>query len=376
MTQKQGGFKLPDRRLLIRSGLGALALFLSMLGYVGIVDSDGDGTPDVVTITLPNGTNPQAPPTIEADKDTEFEASERWDAGDATPVDEGPGIHEDMRDEQPAGAPPNAADRVLDTSTSGLGQPLPLGGAQNYSCPRRWVVNFSTRAPGSRVELFNLHLTVSRPGTSATIWRLFNTPSFGSSSHLLLEPSGECKQIVPFEKKAWTQGAFNSVSESVEIMAMGTEPRSWWLAQPILKNGILAAIVADRLRARGIPPHFVDPVGCGVQQAGWTDHHRLECGNTHHDVHPHFPYDVLQQQIVRAYGGDETPATPGRPLRCTSRNIEAVLARRLPRFKIIVDGKIGGRTRAAIREFQRVKRLPVDGEVGPQTGAVLGLAGC
>lgn len=264
--------------------------------------------PDV-TVTVGSKYSPEDPKPV-LDLDNEYEKPDVEEA--AEPVaEEDLTVHEDLRDETPPGVDLEDVEEINTDHPEGLVEPLPVGGAQNYSCRWHPVRNFSDRAAGSRVSQFVLHYTVSRPGSLDVIWGLFNRPSFGASSHLLLEPSGRCEQIVAWNKKAWTQGAFNSVSESVEIMAMGTESRSWWLAQPILKNQILASIVVDRLRARGLPPRRIDPFGCDVQRAGWTDHNALECGNTHHDVAPNFPYDVFQAQVVARYNAGQQTPLPG-----------------------------------------------------------------
>jgi hypothetical protein len=68
--------------------------------------------------------------------------------------------------------------------------------------------------------------------------------------------------------------------------------------RPIFAKGILAALWRDVLRRNGLPLRRVNPVGCTVQRAGWTDHEALECGNDHHDVTPAFPYDVFQRQLT------------------------------------------------------------------------------
>lgn len=323
-----------------------LTVLVALVGGVTLAvttgDDDGDGRPDSVTITLGKApapspaaahapvadddgqatigdpAEPVAKPVV-VDANNQVEPGQEQKAGAEQPADVGPDIHEDARDETPPGAPADAAEQVIDAPVQ-TGTPRPPAGAQNYSCRVQLVRNYSDRAPGAKVSQFVLHYTVSRPGSLNAIWGLFNTPSFGASSTLLLEPTGRCLRIVPWDKKAWTQGAFNSVSESVEIMAMGTESRAWWLAQPIIRRGILASIVADRLRARGLPPKFVDPVGC-TPRAGWTDHFHLECGNNHHDVKPNFPYDVLAAQIRRAYyGGNPLPISAADRVRCRKIN--------------------------------------------------------
>jgi len=206
--------------------------------------------------------------------------------------------HEDLRDEKPPGVTEKEIEEGEAQSDRAERYSLERpsnGGAQNYACATRYVVNRSSRG-GTKPTMFVLHYTVSRPGSLDAIRGLFNTRSFGASSHYGLEGSGRCQQWVPEKEKAWTQGAANPRSISVEIIATGREPRSWWLAQPIFTRGILASIARDSMRRNGIPLTRVDPVGCGAP-AGWTDHDSLECGNSHTDVRPSFPYDVFSKQL-------------------------------------------------------------------------------
>ena len=275
---------------------------------IGFFSSEIASQPDTeipqVTLSVPEA-DPENP-ELKVDLDNNYGESDVEKAKE--PIsEEDPTVHEDLRDETPPGVDRADVREINQSDPQGLGTPLPVGGAQNYACPRHLVRNFSDRAPGSRVSQFVLHYTVSRPGSLDVIRGLFDRPSFGASSHLGLEPNGRCEQWVNWDKKAWTQGAFNSVSESVEIICCNTvQSRAWWMAQPIIKNEILASIVADRLRARGIQARFVDPVGCDMRRAGWTDHEHLECGNSHHDVQPNFPYDVFQRQVVKHYNSGPT----------------------------------------------------------------------
>lgn len=200
----------------------------------------------------------------------------------------------DLRDPTPPGVSPEEADDALVTP-KGLVDPQPPAGAQNYRCDRRYVSNYSDRSPGTKVSQIVLHVTVSDPGSLNAIHALFNSPASAVSSTYGLELDGECEQWVPFGKKAWTQGAFNSVSESIEIITK-LRSRAEWLKAPIITKGILASIVRDRARARGIPLRLVDPVGC-TPKAGITDHDRLECGNNHVDVGTGFPWDVFLKQL-------------------------------------------------------------------------------
>lgn len=274
---------MKDPRL--RALLAALLALAAIVGGVQLTDDDGDGRSDHVKIPLPGAT-----PDVRADRDQEREP------GEAAPT-LAPDGHEDLRDETPLapGLENGPAQAKPNVRPPGLPKPQPPAGAQSYSCKRDPVRNHSAR--NGPVLMFVLHIAVANPGALDAIQRLFDTPSFGASSTLGLELNGRCEQWLAFDRKPWTQGAFNSASESVEIITR-LIPRQAWLSSAIFRRGILAAIVRDRLRARGLPIRLVDPVGC-TPVAGYTDHDRLECGNSHVDVGDGFPWDVFAVQVKR-----------------------------------------------------------------------------
>lgn len=274
--------------MILRAAAALLAAALALSAAGCEWGTEEDAGPDTVTTveqeTVTAVPVPGSPPVV-IDADREQTDAVRPEGVDA---------HEDARDETPPGVMHEDLEDVLEP-VPGVGPPQPLGGAESLSCPWRPVRNFSSRG-GARVSMVVLHYTVSAPGTLGVIRGLFDRPSFAASSHIGLEADGECEQWVAYGAKAWTQGAFNPVSESVEIIARGTESRSWWLRQPIIRNGLLASWIVDRLRANGLPPRRVDPRDC-TPQAGWTDHNALECANTHFDVQPNFPYDEVARQV-------------------------------------------------------------------------------
>ncbi len=66
------------------------------------------------------------------------------------------------------------------------------------------------------------------------------------------------------------------------------------------------------------------------------------------------------------------------PLRVSSsgedvKTLQATLNQVVPAKPLYVDGRLGIRTEAAVREFQRANNLRCDGIVGPRTAAALGL---
>lgn len=264
---------------------GVLALFGVTVG----ITHGEDGSPEVkIEFEGPSGLT-----GITADTDGEAELHQ-GEKGNAD-------VHEDMADEKPPGVTVGTSQALQQQAAQiPTATPIPPAGAQIYSCKRNFKVNRAPRRPGAKVTLFNVHWGVV-PGNDrglAIMGRLFNNPNFKANSTFGLSPTGKCEQWAAFSDAPWTQLTFNQISESVEIAAMGNEPRSWWMKQPIIKDGILAALIIDRLRARGLPLRWVDPVDCGPK-SGWTDHEHLECGNNHCDVTcGNFPRKFVAAQVA------------------------------------------------------------------------------
>lgn len=162
-----------------------------------------------------------------------------------------------------------------------------------FGCRNNFITtNFSSRG-GEAPRLLVLHYTVStnRPGEDDVfaIRNFFNSPPSDVSSNYVIDFEGHCQYIVNESAKAWTQLFFNPFSVSIEFIANGHETKEQWLTDglPGLKKG--ARVFADAAKRYGIPLEYVNPVGCEVPK-GITDHERLECGNSHTDVQPNFPY--------------------------------------------------------------------------------------
>lgn len=278
-------------------------IFASGAISVAVFDDDGDGKPDRVNVERKfKEVDPPGPtPPLTVDTDNQLQPDEQREAEESearsTASDEPVDLHEDMRDETPPGV---TAEQVKDgleateaLADKTLTDPQPPAGAQAWSCPNHLVRNRSA-LNGPRVGTA-LHFTVSDPGSLNAIRGLFDTSSFGASSNFGIELAGRCETWVPRSEKAWAQGAANSAYFSIEIVTKDRSRESW-LAAPIIKNGILAALVRDLNRSIGAPLKLVDPVGC-TWKPGIVDHDRLECGNTHWDVGLNFPWDVFIKQV-------------------------------------------------------------------------------
>lgn len=249
---------------------------------VELFDDDQDGRPDrtVIRTSAPTGdlSAPKGP------------------AVEKAPAAE-------LRDETPPEVPAATLDQGKD-ATAGIGQqlvPRPVGGAQNYSCRQDFSGHvYSTYASRPTEGVF--HYTVSANvrgwGDVFGIVGYFKRTRVASADRVV-DFEGHCVQMVPITTgKAWTQGAANGATcWAYEIIATGRETRDQWLASPLIRNGILAGMARDDSARCGIPLRRVNPAGC-VFPAGITDHNALECGNSHTDVAPSFPWDVVMRQIA------------------------------------------------------------------------------
>ena len=270
--------------------LSAIAAFLVALGTLIGALVDSDPSPTTKTIATVNTEAPATPAQVaEAPPAGELQSS--------------PEEVDQLQDPTPNEVPVEVLDKAEehnDRLQENL-DPQPVGGAQGYSI--RKLNPLTTAGFGafrSKVNEFCLHYTVSPniPNSWADIYNVENyLQRVGLNATFLADFDGHILQAGSTDRNPYTQGWFNQYCESVEIIATGKESRQEWLNSRLIKKGILAAFVRDRLRARGIPIRFVDPVDCNAP-LGWTDHLHMECGNDHVDVGPNFPYKLFQKQMM------------------------------------------------------------------------------
>lgn len=194
-----------------------------------------------------------------------------------------PGYHQGLGDDALTSEPRDIAG---DTAEVFPGVPTyPLATPSQRGCITDLIqTNFSSRA-GTRPKMLVGHLTVSRNsagwGDVNAIRSWFNQSRAQASSNYIIDAEGNCKYIVPETAKAWTQGAANPVSISIEFIHFSTtNPDEKWTEAQLRKG---ALVFADASKRWGIPIRLVNPSGC-TWPAGVTDHDRLECGNSHVDV--------------------------------------------------------------------------------------------
>lgn len=246
--------------------------------------------------------------------------------------------------------------------------------------------NYSARG-GQRVRLIVVH---DCEGSFAGSVSWFAMARSQVSAHIVLSEDGlRAVQMVAWGNKAWHACNFNPFSEGIEAAgyaAKGLGAPEW---------AALAAIVAFRLRANGIP--------CQVATAannwtGFCQHADLGvAGGGHHDItHDPAVWSAFVKMVEAAYG-QETPASwiaggsapaPAAPAGFTPHGtirhdheppslewVQASLnALGYSTVPMPVDGLDGAATQRAVGAFQARAGLEDDGIVGPLTVAAIGKA--
>ena len=194
--------------------------------------------------------------------------------------------HGGKGDPLPEAAKERSNDAAIDVG-AGL-PPILAGGAETVQRGCRSLplaVNSSPRSPSVRPSQGHAHLTVSaeRPGWAdvLAIRSLFSNPAFQASSHYIIDAEGNCAQLVPESRKAWTSGNMNPVA-ACNIEAIGTPDDSAYDHPAGLAK--LARVFRDCFARWHIPVQLGDTAGCSVLRAGLVDHNELECGNSHWDI--------------------------------------------------------------------------------------------
>jgi hypothetical protein len=244
--------------------------------------------------------------------------------------------------------------------------------------------NYSSRG-GQRVRLIVAHDCEGSFGGSVS-W--FAMAKSQVSANLVLSDDGrQAVQMVAWANKAWHACNFNPFSEGIEAAgyaAKGLGAPEW---------AALAAIVAFRLRANGIPCHRANAAN---DWTGYCEHVELGvAGGGHHDITADPAVQAQFDALVRAAFAQDMPASfpvagaptaiPAAPadwkpagttrhdlvagsLEWTQAKLNALGA---PTAPLIVDGLDGPATRGAISKFQQAHGLYIDGDAGAQTIAAL-----
>jgi hypothetical protein len=147
------------------------------------------------------------------------------------------------------------------------------------------VVNQSSRN-GLKPKIIVLHTTEghNRPGLSDLrgLVSFFDNPSSQVSAHVANDAQGNDARIVPDDRKAWTQAAFNSVALSIEQIGFSSQNA---FPEAQLRN--TARWIAYWSKKFGIPiTHSTTRGVCQHKDLGSE-------GGGHHDCGPDYPLPTV-----------------------------------------------------------------------------------
>lgn len=274
---------------------GIAAIFAAVLASIAItitlVDTDDDGKPDTIDITVnqkPGDGVPKAEVSVPE-----------------TVVEQVAPLVEDDLKATPEDAPAPTAEDVkraaeVEETISERGPPLePAGAVQGFDgCVTRILpTNFSSRN-GTRPIWQVLHYTVStnRPGWDDVnaIIALFSNPGRQASSNFVIDAEGHCAYIVPIENKAWTQARGNPWSVSYEIIAFGNEGSYL----PPIGMAKLKSVTRQVAQRTGIPLRRGSVNDGFPGSAGFVQHKDggLSWGG-HVDISP-FPVETIIRELI------------------------------------------------------------------------------
>lgn len=244
--------------------------------------------------------------------------------------------------------------------------PQTLAEPEQRGCRSGPFVGNKSSRNGARPSMGIAHRTVSHNvpgwGDVNAIVSWFNNSRSQASSTYVIDAEGNCAYIVNEAFKPWTQGFFNPWSISIEFIHYGNTSAEKWTDKQIRKG---ALVFADASKRWGIPRKLVNPSGCNVV-AGFSDHDRLECGNSHTDVGSTFPMKKFVS-LINYY------AWPS----CTVRNVKKRLNAALnPARPLVISNTFTARAKRFVVRFQNRKGLVADGVVRSSTGWALHLRGC
>lgn len=307
--------------------IGAFLAVLAALGVtVALIDSNGDGKPDTVTVHTRNNKVVEAPaPAVD-------QVADAPDAhtGLGAQVDSTPTADSSSNEANPDGPAING--------------PVPLAAPHQDGCLTRTIpANWSYRN-GTRPSLIVLHYTVSpnRPGWDDvnSIVAFFSRSATQASSNYVIDNEGHCVLMVPESEKAWAQAGLNSATAcSIEVVNTGSES-SYIGPDGGAGQRMLAKVVHDCAARWSIPLRRGATSGCLVTRAGVVDHATLgACGGGHVDIGKYRGIDI-DKTIRNAAGPTYPPITAKQRANCRKLNtIRRAGHGKSKRAKAIRDGE-------------------------------------
>ena len=258
---------------------------------------------------------------------------------------------------------------------------------------------------GGRITEHRLLVEHYTSGSAAGAVDWLCNPDAKASAHVVVDEDGSAVQIVPFDRVAWHAGrsSWRDVSGSVNAISIGIEianygdlvgsPGRWRTegGKAIPEDRVLVARHKDGSAAR--PWHTYTPAQIaaviGISRALHAAY-RFEDVVGHEDVAPGrktdpgpaFPMAMVRAAVMDLVAAPvfepprSPPLTAEAPVQTvveTSKDVQRALVA-LGYGPLVIDGRIGPATEAAVKRFQSIAGLVVDGDPGPKTKASLAAA--
>jgi N-acetyl-anhydromuramyl-L-alanine amidase AmpD len=169
----------------------------------------------------------------------------------------------------------------------------------------------SSSRNGAKVRLIAVHTTEGIKKVT-DLRAFFDRADAGGSSHAAADNTGALhgpdKGYVPYDRAAWTLRSGNPISDNLEYCGWAKTTRAQWLSDEAKGLEAIAQWVAERCRARGIPPVKLTPAEVKAGKSGVIGHTDWTTGmndGTHWDPGPGFPWDVVMARVKQIIDGDE-----------------------------------------------------------------------
>jgi N-acetyl-anhydromuramyl-L-alanine amidase AmpD len=241
------------------------------------------------------------------------------------------------------------------------------------------------RTDGRRIDLVVLHTMEiaedDRAAENCATW--FANPMARASAHYCVD-ADSIVQCVRDQDVAWHAPGANHDGIGIELAGRARQSRSDWNDRYSTATLARAATLTAQLcRRHAIPVAWLHAADLRAGKRGLTTHAAVSEAfkrSNHTDPGTAFPFERFLGFVKTALGAPP-PAPPLKPAPPTVRRGStgwhvARLQRLLRLHRLLpegalVDGDFGPVTEAAVRDFQELHGLEVDGVVGPLTWAAL-----
>jgi N-acetyl-anhydromuramyl-L-alanine amidase AmpD len=224
--------------------------------------------------------------------------------------------------------------------------------------PLLWVVLHS--AEGARL--------------ASELGNYFHTTTRSASSHIGVGQDGKAAQYVHDNDTAYAAVNANNQGWHVELCGFAHWTRTEWLAHRAMLD-TAAACVAKICQAYHIRAAWLTPADLEAGHSGLTTHRTVSAwkpSTGHTDPGPDFPLDVflalVQHHLAPADWHKDGYTHPTLKEGASGREVihlQTLLNRH--GAHLAADGKFGAMTTSAVKSFQRLVHVAVDGVVGPNT---------